>query len=448
MNAPSLSGRRNSYGLDDAVGAAKDEYARHNPSSAALHAQALTLMPGGNTRTVLFYAPFPLVMVRGQGSRLVDADGHQYVDFLGEYSAGLYGHSHPAIRAALDQALDEGINLGAHTIAEAELARAVRQRFPSMELLRFTNSGTEANLMAVAAARAATGRTHIMVFEGAYHGAGLAFPSKDGSPANLPFDFIVAPYNDIEAATATVRRHGDELCAVIVEPMLGAGGCIPGEAGFLQALRSETERCGALLIFDEVMTSRLSPGGLQQVRGIAPDITTLGKYIGGGMSFGAFGGRTEIMQRFDPRHPAALPHAGTFNNNVLSMRAGLAGLTEVFTPQAVGALNGSGDELRERLNALCRARHAALQFTGCGSLMTAHFQAGAIRSVRDVAAGDQRLKELLFFHLLSSGIYGARRAMFTLSLPLTAADRQLLVDSVADFLGRYADLLVDDGIAG
>lgn len=444
MSEATLSLRRNSLDLDHLVRQAKAGFAARNPRSAALHAEAMNLMPGGNTRTVLFYEPFPLVMARGEGSRLFDADGHEYVDFLGEYSAGLYGHSHPAIRAALEQALDEGINLGSHTAVEARLARAIRERFPSMELLRFTNSGTEANLMAVAAARAETGRTRLLVFEGAYHGAGLAFPGASGSPANLPFDFVVAPYNDVEAATALIRRHAGELCAVIVEPMLGAGGCIPGDAAFLRALRAETGRCGALLIFDEVMTSRLSPGGLQQVHGIVPDLTTLGKYLGGGMSFGAFGGQAAVMQRFDPRHPQALPHAGTFNNNVLSMRAGLAGLTRVLTPEALAALNRSGGELRESLNALCRARRASLQFTGCGSLMTAHFHAGAIRSTRDVAAGDPRLKELLFFHLLSCGIYSARRAMFTLSLPLTAADRQGLIDAVAGFLDSHAAHLTDD----
>lgn len=444
MSAAGPSSRRNARGLDETLHQARVDFAAHNPRSAALYAEAASLMPGGNTRTVLFYDPFPLVMVRGEGSRLFDADGHEYLDFLGEYSAGLYGHSHPAIRAALDRALDEGINLGAHTVVEVELARALRARFPAMELLRFTNSGTEANLMAVAAARAETGRTHFMVFEGAYHGAGLAFPDASGSPANLPFEFVVAPYNDIERTTALIRRHAGSLCAVIVEPMLGAGGCICATPEFLRALRAETAGSGALLILDEVMTSRLSPGGLQQVHSIVPDLTTLGKYLGGGMSFGAFGGRAHIMRRFDPRQPGALPHAGTFNNNVLSMRAGFAGLTKVLTPTAITALNEAGDALRDRLNELCRARRARLQFTGRGSLMTAHFHAGPIRSPRDLAVADPHLKELLFFHLLSCGIYSARRAMFTLSLPLTAADRQRLVDAVASFLGCHADFLAAD----
>lgn len=446
MSEPTPPLRRNSLDLDRALAAAKADFVQRNPASAALHAEAADVMPGGNTRTVLFYDPFPLVMRRGEGSRLFDADGHAYVDFLGEYSAGLYGHSHPAIRAAIYRTLDDGVSLGAHTVAEVELARAVRARFPAMELLRFTNSGTEANLMAIAAARAETGRTHLMVFEGAYHGAGLAFPGGGTGPGNLPFPSVIAPYNDIETATALIRRHAGELCAVLVEPMLGAGGCIPATSAFLRALRAATERCGVLLVFDEVMTSRLAPGGLQQVHAVEPDLTTLGKYLGGGMSFGAFGGRARIMQRFDPRRAGALPHAGTFNNNVLSMRAGLAGLTEVFTPQAAVELNARGDELRKRLNALCRSRHATMQFTGQGSLMTAHFQVGALHSASDLAGGDPRLKELLFFHLLSHGIYAARRAMFTLSLPLDAADHQALVDAVAGFLDRFAGFLDAKGV--
>ena len=294
----------------------------------------------------------PSHAARGAGCGTLD--GHAYIDFLGEFTAGIYGHSHPAIRAAIVGALDRGLNLAGHTAMEAELARLVCDRFPSVELVRFTNSGTEANLMAIALAIAATGRRKIMVFSGAYHGGLLTFPGGR-SPVNVPHDFVVAPYNDADGA---VRLITDELAAILVEPMMGSAGCIPGDPAFLAALREGASRVGALLIFDEVMTSRLAPGGRQQSLGIAPDLTTLGKYVGGGMSFGAFGGRRDLMARFDPRAPNALPHAGTFNNNVLTMAAGVAGLTEAYTPEAAIALNARGDALRERLNALCRASGA------------------------------------------------------------------------------------------
>jgi glutamate-1-semialdehyde 2,1-aminomutase len=349
-------------------------------------------MPGGNTRTVLFYAPFPLAIAHGEGCRLRDMDGADYVDFLGEYTAGIYGHSHPVIRAAIDRALDGGINLGAHNLLEARFARAVCDRF-GLERVRFTNSGTEANLMAISLARVFAYRPKVMVMEGGYHGAVFTF-SGNGSPINAPFEFVLAPYNDIDATVALIERHATELAAVVLEPMMGGGGCIQAEPAYLHALRAATQRVGALLILDEVMTSRLAPGGLQSVHGVKPDLTTFGKYIGGGMSFGAFGGRADIIDMFDPRRSDALPHAGTFNNNVLTMSAGLAGLTEVYTPAAAQALNARGDALRERLNALCRAADAPVQFTGRGSMMSVHMTRAPIRSAADAAKGDAKLKEL------------------------------------------------------
>lgn len=436
-----LAATQQARSVRDALSALKKTYAQRNPKSAALHVRASHVLPGGNTRTVLFFDPFPLVMVKGEGSRLTDADGHDYADFLGEYSAGLYGHTHPVIREALDQALDGGVNLGAHNEAEVELAEALRARFPSMELLRFTNSGTEANLMAVTVARIATGRPHVLAFTGAYHGAVLSFPTASGSPTNVPIPFLVGRYNDIDGATRLIREHGDTLAAVIVEPMLGAGGCIPASAEFLRALRAETERCGTVLVFDEVMTSRLSFGGLQRVHDIAPDMTTLGKYLGGGMSFGAFGGRASIMQRFDPRHPQALMHAGTFNNNPLSMRAGVAGLKRILTAQALDALNRRGDELRNALNAICEERGVALRFAGLGSLMSAHFTARELVSVEDAPPQSDLLKELMFFHFLAAGVYCARRMMSALSLPVGDEDCAAFRGALESFLDAHADLV-------
>ncbi len=224
--------------------------------------------------------------------------------------------------------------------------------------------------------------------------------------------------------------------------MMGSGGCIPAAPEFLAALRDATARVGALLILDEVMTSRLSPGGLQAVRGVKPDLTTLGKYIGGGMSFGAFGGRADIMDLFDPRRPDALPHAGTFNNNVLTMSAGLIGLTEIYTPDAAQALNARGDALRERLNGLCRAAGAPLQFTGIGSMLSVHAMRGPVRSPADAARGDAKLKELFFFFdMLAHGIWLARRGMFALSLPIGDAECDKLAGAVEEFLASRRSVL-------
>jgi glutamate-1-semialdehyde 2,1-aminomutase len=418
--------------LDTALREARDAFVARNPQSRALHEAASAVMPGGNTRTVLFYEPFPIVMTRGAGAELWDADGTRYLDLLGEFTAGIYGHSDPTIRAAIDAALDGGINLAGHNPMEPQLARLVCERFPSIERLRFTNSGTEANLMALAAATTFTGRQRIIAFQGGYHGGVLSFGAD--KRANVPHDILLAPYNDRPAAIRLIAENAGELAAVLVEPMLGSGGCIPGEIGFLQSLRQATREAGALLILDEVMTSRLSPGGRQAALGIVPDLTTLGKYIGGGMSVGAFGGRADIMALFDPRQPGALPHAGTFNNNVLTMSAGIAGLSRVFTPEAALALNARGDRLRERINALAAERGAALQATGLGSLLTLHPLAGPIRSPADAARADARLRDLLFFDLVERGIYLARRGMIALSLPVTEADCDRLVEALGEIL--------------
>jgi glutamate-1-semialdehyde 2,1-aminomutase len=396
-------------------------------------------MPGGNTRTVLHYAPFPLAMARAQGCRLWDVDGREYIDFLGDYTAGLYGHSHPAIRAALDQALDNGISFGASSITEARFARAVCDRF-RLQRVRFTNSGTEANLLAISLGLAFTRRKKVLLFNGAYHGAVLGF-ATGGSPVNVPFDTVLAPYNNIARTQDLIEQNAADVALVILEPMIGSGGCIPASSEFLSMLRQETTRIGALLILDEVMTSRLAPGGLQSMTGVKPDLTTLGKYLGGGMSCGAFGGRAEIMDLFDPRRPDGLPHAGTFNNNVLTMTAGLTGLTDVYTPDAALALNARGETLRHRLNALCQAADAPMQFTGIGSMLALHTMRGPVTSPERAAQADPKLKELFFFDMLAHGIWLARRGMITVSLPIGDPECDALVAAVQDFLSVRRSLL-------
>jgi glutamate-1-semialdehyde 2,1-aminomutase len=414
----------------------REAYIARNPQSQARYEAATEVMPGGNTRSVLFYEPFPLAIARGEGAHLWDADGQRYTDFIGEFTAGLYGHSHPVIREAVITALDGGINLTGHNLLEAQLARLVSQRFPSLERLRFTNSGTEANLLAIAAAKHFTRREKVLVFKGAYHGGVLTFAAGH-SPINVPHQFVLGTYNDLEGTARLVAEHASDLAAIVVEPMQGAGGCIVARPEFLQGLRQLATQTGALLVFDEVMTSRLTPGGRQAALGLRPDLTTLGKYIGGGMSFGAFGGRQDVMAQFDPRQPGSLAHAGTFNNNVLSMSAGIAGLTRLYTPEVAVALNARGDALRERLNAACRASGVALQFTGLGSLMNLQATRAEIRSVDDLPAEDRVVKDLFFFHMIQHGFYLARRGFIVLSLPLGDEDIAAFATAFEAFLEQY-----------
>jgi len=420
--------------LEDALADAEARYVAANPKSRARHLEAARSLPGGNTRSILYYAPFPVTIARGEGARLFDLDGHEYLDFLGEYTAGLYGHSDPVIRAAVEQALKDGIVLGAPNRYEAELARLMCARFPSLDMVRFCNSGTEANLNALSGARAATGRSHVMVFEGAYHGGMLSF-AHGTSPMNIPFPYVVGRYNDLERTLGLIERHEHELAAIVIEPMMGAGGCIAAEPEFLAGLRAAASRHGIVLIFDEVMTSRLGPGGLQAKLGILPDMTTFGKYLGGGMSFGAFGGRAEIMSRFDPSLPDALPHSGTYNNNVLTMAAGVAGLSKVFTPEAADTLSATGERLKVRLNRIGERRDVPVQTTGVGSILCMHFQRQPIHQPDDTEHTPAAARALFHLEMLARGFYVARRGFIALSLPLTASDYDAFAAAFDDFLG-------------
>jgi glutamate-1-semialdehyde 2,1-aminomutase len=424
---------------DEAVAQARARFAARRPRTAELHARAQQFLPGGNTRTVLHHPPFPLRIARGWDATLEDVDGHQYIDLLGEYSAGIYGHSNAIVIKAMTDALAEGISRGAHTRYEVDLAEAICGRFASVERVRFTNSGTEANLMALSAARAWTGRERVLVFRGGYHGGLLTF--KEGpSPVNAPYDVIMADYNDADGSRALLREHADSLACVLVEPMLGSAGCIPGEPAFLAALREETSRADVLLIFDEVMTSRTGAGGLQGRLGITPDLTTLGKYIGGGSSFGAFGGRADVMGQFDPARPGALPHAGTFNNNVASMAAGHAGLTGVYTPEVAERHTARGDAVREELCAVFRTAAAPFQATGVGSLLAIHATARPVRAPADLAQADPRLLELVFLDLLELGYYLAPRGYMALSLALSDEQLTEFVQAVDIVTRARADL--------
>jgi glutamate-1-semialdehyde 2,1-aminomutase len=428
--------------IDDALAEARETYARRRPESLARHRDAAEVMPGGNTRSVLFHGPFPFQVLRGEGCRITDADGLSYVNLAGEYTAGLFGHSDPTIRAAVTQALEGGLNLTAHNAYEARFARLVCDRFPAIAQVRFTNSGTEANLMALACATIATGRRTILGFQGGYHGGLLTF-SPGAARVNVPHRVVLAPYNDLDAARRLAREHAADLAAIILEPMMGSAGCIPADQGFLEGLRALADETGACLVFDEVMTSRLAPGGLQEATGVTPDLVSLGKYVGGGMSFGAFGGRAELMAMFDPRRPDAVPHAGTFNNNVLTMSAGIAALSALYTPEVARAHNARGDALRESLNALSAAHAVPVIWTGRGSMMCLHVARQAPRHAAEAGATHQGLKELLFLDLLERGFYVARRGMVALSLVVGDAELAAFRDALAEVLALRAPLFGD-----
>jgi glutamate-1-semialdehyde 2,1-aminomutase len=427
--------------LDARVDEARRRYADANPMSAMWAERAASVLPGGNTRSVLHFDPFPFRVASAHGQHLVDVDGHRYVDLLGNYTAGLLGHSPEPVRAAAHAAIDAGWALGSVHPDEVRLGELIVGRFASIEQVRFTNSGTEANLMALAVATNHTGRNKVLVFDGGYHGGVLTFGAA--REVNVPHDWIVSRYNDIEALDEVVAEHGDQLAAVLVEPLQGSAGCIPGDPAFLAALRRHCDATGAVLIFDEVMTSRLRPGGAQELLGITPDLTTLGKYLAGGFTFGAFGGRRDLMAAFDASAGGVLGHAGTFNNNVVSMAAGVATLTEVLTPAVLERTNERGDELRASLNDTFTRHGVPMCVVGSGSLMNVHGMAGPVNSVDDLGATDDRWKELLFFAALDAGFYIARRGFIALSIEITDDDIAAFVEFVDAWAASMATSATD-----
>jgi glutamate-1-semialdehyde 2,1-aminomutase len=421
-----------STSLDEALVRARRRYVDAHPNSASWSARAVEVLPGGNTRSVLHFDPFPFRVASADGQYLVVVEGHRYVDLLGNYTAGLLGHSPAAVRDAAHAAIDHGWALGAVHPNEVRLAELIVDRFASIELVRFTNSGTEANLMALALATHHTERRKIVVFDGGYHGGVLTFgPARD---VNVPHDWIVAAYNVVDGVDDVFAVHGDSIAAVLVEPLQGSAGCIPGDAAFLAGLRRRCDESGALLIFDEVMTSRLASGGMQQLLGITPDLTTLGKYLAGGFTFGAFGGRRELMAAFDSTTGGRLGHAGTFNNNVVSMAAGVATLAEVLTPDVLSTTNARGDRLRAALNDSFARNGVPMCVAGAGSLMNVHGTPGPVTSVDDLRGADDRWRELLFFDALDAGFHLARRGFIALSIEITDDD----VDAFIAFVDRWA----------
>jgi glutamate-1-semialdehyde 2,1-aminomutase len=349
------------------------------------------------------------------------------------------------IRETLLSTFDStGVSLGASTAHEQAFAELLCARF-RLARVRMTNSGTEANLHALAGARHFTGRRKVVVFSGGYHGGVLSFP--DGRPAaNVvdQADFVVAPrYNDVASAVETISAVGD-LAAVLVEPVQGAGGCIPATREFLMAVRDAARAKGALFILDEVMTSRLAPGGLGVEMGLEPDLVTLGKYLGGGLAFGAFGGRENVMALYDPRIEGGLAHSGTFNNNTLVMATGRAALERIYTPEVCEGFNRSADEFRRKLSSLSKGTR--LCFTGCGSLIGFHFTDDGRDEVlcgEDINGKERKdLRDLFWFEMLEAGFWTVRRGYIALILETSEAELDAFVEAVRAFLNRHHDIML------
>ncbi len=429
-------------------------YRQRTTRSADYHRTAQHYLPGGDSRTITFFAPHPLYMKDAQGVEMTDVDGNLYLDFLSNYTSIIHGHGHPVITAAIAEQAARGTAMAACMPAQITLAKALCDRVASVEQVRFCNSGTEATMNALRAARAFTGRNKILKIEGGYHGShdlaeiSVAPNLQEAGPANAPHavpdelgipqavvqDVVVAPFNDAEAVNALFARHGEQLAAVIVEPILGASGMILAEKSFLSLLRDLCTQHGVLLIFDEVITFRLDYGGAQALYEVQPDLTSFGKIIGGGLPVGAFGGRADVMALFAPPKPK-LVQSGTFNANPLTMAAGIAAM-ELLTREEIARINQLGTQLATGLQNALDEMQVIGQVTGIGSLYTVHFTDQPVRDYRSKSTANAELTRLTHLALLNRGIFPAQRCMFVTSTAMQEAHVEACVAAFADVLGQ------------
>jgi glutamate-1-semialdehyde 2,1-aminomutase len=430
----------------NAVRSIETVYRARTPCSATMHDEARRYFPGAVTRSVAFFPPYPVYVARGTGCHVHDVDGNEYIDHLGNFGSIIHGHAHPSVVAAVRDQLPLGTDFGAPTKLHLALAHELTCRIGALERLRFATSGSEAVLYAVRAARAFTGRAKILKFEGSYHGgydsvsvsvdpganaaeAPAAHVASAGLPPDVASHTLVARFNDLESVERLMSEHRDSVAAVIVEPVT-VRGMIPAEKAFLHGLREITRRFDALLIMDEVVTFRLSHGGAQQHFAITPDLTTLGKIIGGGLPVGAFGGRADVMEGFAPGNPGGVHHSGTFAGNAAVMVAGLATL-ELLTPAAITRLNALGDRLRDGLRTL-----SGVQVTGFGSLVGLHLTDHPVRNYRDTLASDRDVLRSLHLALLNRGVFARAGGSFFLSTAMSEGEIDETVAAVAGALGE------------
>lgn len=422
-------------GSQDRIAAIEERYRRATAASRVLYERAVRALPGGNTRTTIYHQPYPFYFERGVGSRVYDVDGNERIDFINNYTSLIHGHAPPGVVAAVQRQVARGLSVAAPSELEIELAEVIRRRLPSVELLRFTNSGTEATMLAMRAARAHTGREKIAKFIGSYHGThdyaavDVLAGGAVGVPEAVAATLVGMPFNDPAAVERILTEQRAEVAAVIVEPVVGSGGILIPQDGFLAFLRELTARLGMLLIFDEVISFRVGYHGAQGHFGVRPDLTTLGKIIGGGLPVGAFGGRADIMARFDPRSPQAISHGGTFNANPATVAAGLATLAEL-TPAAYERLNALGAELKLKLADLFEELDIPAQINQIGSLFNLHFTDAPVTDYAGALAGDRQLQNNLYMATLNHGVVFTARGMGCLSTPMGSAEVDTFVRAV------------------
>jgi glutamate-1-semialdehyde 2,1-aminomutase len=428
-------------------------YERSNPQSKAAYERSVRVLPGGVSRTLCYFPPFPCQTAHGEGCWMVDADGNRRLDLFNCATTLILGHRPAVVVKAVEEQLRRGTAFQTNSGLETVLAEMLVDRVASVDQIRFTNSGSEGTQMAIRAARAFTDRPKIAKIEGGYHGThdcvenSVRVPPGCGGAPETPVavagsagitrgvlqDVVVIPYNNLEAAKRILAAHAAELACVIVEPILGSVGFVPAEREFLTGLRAEAVRLGILFILDEVQSFRLDRGGAQALFGITPDLTCFGKIIGGGFPVGAFGGRRDVMALFDSPAGGTVPHAGTFNANPITMAAGIATLEQLTEP-VYARLNAMGDGLRKRLQTLAAQYKVPVVVSGIGSMFKIHFSQGPVRCYRDTLQTSTLIHSALFLFGLNRGVFLSEGGRCCLSVPIGDAELERFLGVVEEFL--------------
>lgn len=440
----------------------KKIYADVRPNSRRLHAEACKYMPGGDTRTATFFLPFPNFIKYGDGAYMYDEDGFKLLDFQNNYTSLIHGHAHPETVEAVREQIAKGSAYTAPFEKQIELSAILTQRFPSVDMIRYTNSGTEANMHALRIARAYTGKAKIIKTEGGYHGTTDVFeasvdpnikkagtldqikviPESRGVSENALKDVLVVPFNDIERTRKMIEEHHRETACIIIEPIMGSAGQITPDLEYLKFLREITAQYHIVLIFDEVVTGRLSLGGAQKFYGVTPDLTTMGKIIGGGTPVGAFGGKQEIMQMYDPREKK-MYHSGTFNGNAVTMAAGLATM-KAYNQEAVDYVNGLGTRFKEGVLKIYDKLGLNMKISGAGSIYNILFTDKDVKNYRDVASAHEELNKVLYMSLLTKGVFDAERGMFCMSTAMTKEDIRFGLDTLETSLREMLPAIAEE----
>lgn len=435
----------------------EDTYIKRTEKSYAAINAAAKVLPGGDSRITTFFYPYPVFLDKGNGCRVTDVDGNQYIDFHNCYTASIHGHAYPPIVEAVREVVGSfSPSVGAPTTLITEWANILCRRVGSVKKVRFCNSGTEAGMMVIRAARTFTGRNRILKIEGGYNGSydTLVHPSNSpGLPEGVQTDQLTIPFNDFEAAEKIIRDNKKQLACLIVEGLMGAAGIIPPKEGYLEYLRKITHHNDVLMVLDEVMTFRLDYGGIQHIYSIKPDLTMFGKLIGGGFPAGAWGGREDIMELFDPlkgkaliQESPGLPamarlfHGGTFNANPVVAAAGKLMLQNLNASE-IARINHLGESLAEGIRNVFSKLKIRAQVTGKGSLANLHFTTESVVDFKAAQTSRKELMHLVHLGLLQRGILVPARGLFAISTPMTEKEVDVATSAMNDLMAELKPII-------